>query len=78
MVREFPPPPRAEQFSELIKKRLEEVRGAGGTRETVTVDWNGRQIHVDVIDLPLNDLYLKSSSCREPIPVRRRWMWRAA
>ncbi|GAB1335836.1 hypothetical protein ACE1SV_24260 [Streptomyces sp. E-15] len=64
MVREFPPPPRAETVSELIKKRLEEVRGAGGTRETVTVDWNGQQIHVDVIDLPLNDLYLNPGTHR--------------
>ncbi|MGW0597574.1 hypothetical protein ACWD11_10555 [Streptomyces sp. NPDC002776] len=64
MVREFPPPPRAEQFSELIKKRLEEVRAAGGTRETVTVDWNGQQIHVDVIDLPLSDLYLNPGTHR--------------
>ncbi|MEV8069255.1 hypothetical protein AB0P32_24555 [Streptomyces sp. NPDC085995] len=64
MVREFPPPPRAEQFSQLIKRRLEEVRAAGGTRETVTVDWNGQQIHVDVIDLPLSDLYLNPGTHR--------------
>ncbi|MFH9671314.1 hypothetical protein ACH4L5_03350 [Streptomyces sp. NPDC017405] len=64
MVREFPPPPRAQTVSELIKKRLEEVRAAGGTRETVTVDWNGQQIHVDVIDLPLNDLYLNPGTHR--------------
>ncbi|ALO94060.1 hypothetical protein SHL15_2927 [Streptomyces hygroscopicus subsp. limoneus] len=64
MVREFPPPPRAETVSELIRKRLEEVRSARGTRETVTVDWNGQQIHVDVIDLPLNDLYLNPGTHR--------------
>ncbi|WP_330339738.1 hypothetical protein [Streptomyces sp. NBC_00557] len=64
MLREYPLPPRAEQFSELIKKRLEEVRAAGGTRETVTVDLNGQQIHVDVIDLPLNDLYLNPRTHR--------------
>ncbi|MCC9703952.1 hypothetical protein E4N62_00895 [Streptomyces sp. MNU76] len=64
MLREFPPPPRAAAFSELIKKRLEEVRGAGGTRETVTVDWNGQQTHVDVIDLPLSGLYLNPGTHR--------------
>ncbi|CAM5644515.1 hypothetical protein [Streptomyces chartreusis] len=64
MLREFPPPPRADEFSELIKKRLEEVRDAGGTRETVTVDWNGQQIHVDVIDLPLSGLYLNPGTHR--------------
>ncbi|MEY9991622.1 hypothetical protein ABIE67_003654 [Streptomyces sp. V4I8] len=64
MLREFPPPPRADEFSELIKKRLEEVRAAGGTRETVTVDWNGQQIHVDVVDLPLSGLYLNPGTHR--------------
>lgn len=64
MLRDFPPPPRADEFSELIKKRLEEVRAAGGTRETVTVDWNGQQIHVDVIDLPLSGLYLNPGTHR--------------
>ncbi|MBV2354428.1 hypothetical protein KUM39_08630 [Streptomyces sp. J2-1] len=64
MVREFPPPPRAEQFSDLIKKRLDEVKESGGTRETVTVDWNGQQIHVDVIDLPLGGLYLNPGTHR--------------
>lgn len=64
MLREFPPPPRADEFSELIKKRLDEVRAAGGTRETVTVDWNGQQIHVDVVDLPLSGLYLNPGTHR--------------
>ncbi|PZH13387.1 hypothetical protein C1I97_11370 [Streptomyces sp. NTH33] len=64
MLREFPPPPRADEFSELIKQRLKEVRAVGGTRETVTVDWNGQQIHVDVIDLPLSGLYLNPGTHR--------------
>ncbi|MEV1067327.1 hypothetical protein [Streptomyces sp. NPDC050263] len=64
MLREFPPPPRADEFSELIKQRLEEVRAAGGTRETATVEWNGQQIHVDVIDLPLSGLYLNPGTHR--------------
>ncbi|MEU7183046.1 MULTISPECIES: hypothetical protein [Streptomyces] len=64
MLREFPPPPRAAEFSELIKKRLEEVKNAGGTRETVTVDWNGQSLHVEVVDLPLNALYFNPSTHR--------------
>ncbi|MEU6303041.1 hypothetical protein [Streptomyces chartreusis] len=64
MLRDFPPPPRADEFSQLIKKRLEEVRASGGTRETVTVDWNGQQIHVDVVDLPLSGLYLNPGTHR--------------
>ncbi|MGW0562605.1 hypothetical protein ACWDZ4_18770 [Streptomyces sp. NPDC003016] len=64
MFREFQAPPRADEFSELIKKRLEEVKNSGGTRETVTVDWNGQAIHVEVIDLPLESLYLNPSTHR--------------
>ncbi|MET9829844.1 hypothetical protein ABZ078_11100 [Streptomyces sp. NPDC006385] len=64
MLREFPPPPRAAEFSELIKKKVEEVKSAGGTRETVTVDWNEQQAHVEVIDLPLVGLYLNPSTHR--------------
>ncbi|MFE1752731.1 hypothetical protein ACFW88_19670 [Streptomyces anandii] len=64
MLREFPPPPRAAEFSELIKKKVEEVKTAGGTRETVTVDWNEQQAHVEVIDLPLSGLYLNPGTHR--------------
>ncbi|MFF0017092.1 hypothetical protein [Streptomyces sp. NPDC005374] len=64
MLREFPPPPRADEFSELIKKKVAEVKTASGTRETVTVDWNEQQAHVEVIDLPLNGLYLNPSTHR--------------
>lgn len=64
MLREFPPPPRAAEFSELIKKKVEEVKAGGGTRETVKVDWNEQQIHVEVIDLPLNGLYFNPGTHR--------------
>ncbi|WP_171168343.1 hypothetical protein [Streptomyces sp. I05A-00742] len=63
-MREFPPPPRAEEFSELIAKRLEEVKDSGGTRETVTVDWNGQALYVEVIDLPLSGLYYNPGTHR--------------
>lgn len=63
-MREFPPPPRAAEFSELIKKKVQEVREAGGTRETVTVDWNEQQAHVEVIDLPVNSLYFNPGTHR--------------
>lgn len=64
MLREFPPPPRAAEFSELIKKKVEEVKAAGGTRETVKVEWNEQQTHVEVIDLPLNGLYFNPATHR--------------
>ncbi|MBQ1096997.1 hypothetical protein KBY55_13045 [Streptomyces sp. b94] len=64
MLREFPPPPRAAEFSEQIKKKVQEAKVAGGTRETVRVDWNEQQAHVEVIDLPLSGLYLNPGTHR--------------
>lgn len=64
MLREFPPPPRAAEFSEKIKKKVQEAKEAGGTRETVRVDWNEQQAHVEVIDLPLSGLYLNPGTHR--------------
>ncbi|MEU9195725.1 hypothetical protein [Streptomyces hundungensis] len=61
---EFQAPPRADEFSELIKKRLEEVKDAGGTRETVTVEWSGQPLHVEVVDLPLDSLYFNPGTHR--------------
>ncbi|MGA5199515.1 hypothetical protein ACPCDR_40695, partial [Streptomyces exfoliatus] len=63
-MQEFPPPPRAAEFSELIKKRVEEVKDSGGTRETVTVEWNGQPLNVEVIDLPLAGLYYNPATHR--------------
>jgi hypothetical protein len=62
--REFPPPPYAAEFGELIKKRLAEVKESSKTRESVTVDWNGQPLHVEVIDLPLNRLYFNPATHR--------------
>ncbi|MFF7992401.1 hypothetical protein ACFZDG_21730 [Kitasatospora xanthocidica] len=64
MLQEFPPPPRADEFSELIKKRLEEAKNASSTRETVTVDWNDQPLHVEVIELPLTGLYFNPGTHR--------------
>lgn len=64
MFREFAAPPRADEFSELIKAKLEEVKESGGTRETVTIDWNSQTAHVEVIDLPLNSLFYNPGTHR--------------
>ncbi|GGY04449.1 ParB N-terminal domain-containing protein [Streptomyces hiroshimensis] len=64
MLREFAPPPRAHEFSELIKKRLEEVQSSGATRESVTIDLNSQPLHVEVIDLPLSGLFFNPGTHR--------------
>ncbi|WP_309243666.1 hypothetical protein [Streptomyces sp. CAI-85] len=63
-MREFAAPPRADEFSELIRTKVREVRDTGGTRETVTVDWNEQQAHVEVIDLPISSLYFNPGTHR--------------
>ena len=64
MLQEFPPPPRAAEISRLIKQRVAEARAVTGTRETVTVEWNNQPLHVDVIDLPLKDVYFNPATHR--------------
>ncbi|MFF8290344.1 hypothetical protein ACF068_14100 [Streptomyces sp. NPDC016309] len=64
MMQEYPPPPRADEFSELVKRRLDDVRTSGGTRETVTVDWNGQPLHCEVIDFPVASLYYNPGTHR--------------
>ncbi|ARZ69297.1 hypothetical protein SMD11_3672 [Streptomyces albireticuli] len=64
MLREFATPPRAQEFSELIKTRLKEAQSQGGTRESVTIDLNGQPLHVEVITLPLNGLYFNPGTHR--------------
>lgn len=63
-MREYSAPPRAAEFSELIRQRLDDVGKSGGTRETVTVDWNGKPLHVEVVDLPLSGLYYNPGTHR--------------
>ncbi|MGW4701075.1 hypothetical protein [Streptomyces sp. NPDC004285] len=64
MNQEIPAPPRAAEFSELVRKRLENVKTAGGTRETVTVDWNGQALHCEVIDCPIGSVFYNPGTHR--------------
>ncbi|GAB2775795.1 hypothetical protein [Streptomyces daliensis] len=64
MLEGIPAPPNAEQFSELVKLRLEEVSKSSGPRESVTVDRNGTPLHVEVIEVPLVDLYFNPNTHR--------------
>ncbi|MGW1009757.1 hypothetical protein ACWD4X_06860 [Streptomyces termitum] len=64
MTQEFPLPPRAAEFSAMVRQRLEEVKKAGGTRETVTVDWNGQPLHCEVIDCPVSSVFYNPGTHR--------------
>ncbi|MGW9374041.1 transcriptional regulator [Streptomyces xanthophaeus] len=57
-------PPDAAENAEFVARRLKEQSEVDGVRETVTVDWNGRALHVGVIDVPLNRLYYNPATHR--------------
>ncbi|MDI5962106.1 hypothetical protein [Streptantibioticus silvisoli] len=61
---DIPPPPCADQNAALIRRRLRDAAAGGGTPETVTVEWNQKPVHVNVIDLPLRDLYYNPATHR--------------
>ncbi|MET9322860.1 transcriptional regulator [Streptomyces sp. NPDC003038] len=60
----FAPPPKAAENAEFVARRLKEAMEGEGPRETVTVEWNGRPLHVGVIDMPLRDLYYNPATHR--------------
>jgi hypothetical protein len=63
-MRIYPQPPRADENRELITGRLAEAKEAGGTPETVTVEWNKKPLHVGVVEVPLRDLYYNPATHR--------------
>jgi hypothetical protein len=64
MIKDYGQPPRADENRSLIERRLGEVASIAGTRETQTVDWRGRQAHLDVIEVRVGDLYYNPATHR--------------
>ncbi|GAA1179769.1 hypothetical protein F4556_004780 [Kitasatospora gansuensis] len=60
----FASPPNAAENAEFVARRLKEAVDGDGPRETVTVEWNGRPLHVGVIDVPLRILYYNPATHR--------------
>ncbi|GHF99557.1 transcriptional regulator [Streptomyces filamentosus] len=60
----FALPPKSPENIEFVARRLDESTAGDGTRETVTVEWNGRPLHVGVIDMPLRDVYYNPATHR--------------
>lgn len=56
MGTDFGVPPLAGHNRALVEERLKEAREAGGVKETLTVEWRGQPLHVEVIDMPVKDL----------------------
>ncbi|MBF6302561.1 transcriptional regulator [Nocardia amamiensis] len=56
MFTKFEDPPNAAATRSLVEERLKERRENAGVFETLTVEWRGRPLHVEVIDMPLDAL----------------------
>ncbi|TDP41825.1 transcriptional regulator [Nocardia ignorata] len=64
MFTDFGTPPQASNTRRLVEQRLGDIRQTNGVAETLTVEWRGMPIHVEVIDMPLNTLCYNPSTHR--------------
>lgn len=64
MSTDFGTPPLGQENQLLVEQRLKEARQVGGVLETVTVEWRGKPLHVEVIDMPVASLYYNPKTHR--------------
>ncbi|MGE7434028.1 transcriptional regulator [Kitasatospora sp. NPDC001175] len=64
MATDFGVPPLAEHNRTLVEERLKELREAGGVKETLTIEWRGQPLHVEVIDMPVSGLFYNPGTHR--------------
>ncbi|MEU3502136.1 transcriptional regulator [Streptomyces hundungensis] len=64
MSKDFGRPPQAEGNQERVRQRLAEAASAAGAKETLTVEWRGVPLHVEVINMPVSDLYYNPATHR--------------
>ncbi|MGI5166604.1 hypothetical protein ACQEU3_19845 [Spirillospora sp. CA-253888] len=57
-------PPQAEETQRLVKQLLQETREAGGVSETLTIDWRGQPLHLEVINFPISAAYYNPNTHR--------------
>ncbi|MEU9782490.1 transcriptional regulator [Streptomyces phaeochromogenes] len=63
-AKDYGRPDRADENRELIERRLREVTSDGGPHETLTIDWRGHPVHLDVVQLPVGNLYYNPATHR--------------
>ncbi|MBF6423973.1 transcriptional regulator [Nocardia cyriacigeorgica] len=56
MFTDFGFPPDSAHTRSMVDQRLKEHREIGGVSETLTIEWRGRPLHIEVIDMPLDAL----------------------
>lgn len=64
MGKDFGRPPKADENRKLVEQRLKEIEDGSGVRETLTVEWRTQPLHVEVIDMPVEDLYYNPGTHR--------------
>ncbi|MGW3995357.1 transcriptional regulator [Amycolatopsis sp. NPDC004772] len=64
MIKDYGRPPRADENRAVVERRLKEIDARGGARETQSVDWRGNQVHLDVIQMAVGDLYYNPATHR--------------
>ncbi|MEV6340784.1 transcriptional regulator [Nocardia vinacea] len=64
MFTDFGVPPNAATTRSLVEERLHEQREKTGVAETLTVEWRGAPLHIQVIDIPLNALFYNPGTHR--------------
>jgi hypothetical protein len=64
MQTDFGVPPIAAQNRALVEERLKEVREGNGVPETLTVEFRGQPRHVEVIDMPVGQLFYNPGTHR--------------
>lgn len=64
MFTDFGIPPNAAAFRSTVESLLKDQRDNPGVAETLTVEWRGASLHVEVIDVPLNDLFYNPGTHR--------------
>jgi hypothetical protein len=64
MAKGYGLPPGAEENRALVRSRLDEIAAGDGPRETFTVDWRGTPEHLEVIQMPVGNLYYNPATHR--------------
>ncbi|MFM9454514.1 ParB N-terminal domain-containing protein [Streptomyces europaeiscabiei] len=64
MPTDFGVPPTAEENRTRVEQRLQDARTGGAVPETLRVEFRGRPIHVEVIDMPVDQLYYNPATHR--------------
>jgi hypothetical protein len=64
MPTDFGVPPIATENRVLVEQRLKEVNDGGGVPETLTIEFRGQPRHVEVIDMPVSQLFYNPGTHR--------------